>query len=149
MPVSDGALPRLSRHVFDDKGSTGFIASFTPEPIMVTELAAEHLIRLILTGLVQVFKLKTGELTIVNHLGEILSDVEFMPPTFQGGEADIILFVTLQSSLLKAFSIYDESGILDCNTIELAAQEGILDDFLSLVQIRAKGVSFAVKKPSH
>jgi hypothetical protein len=107
--------------VFDSGGLKGFIASFAQTPIIVTEVAAEHFIRIVIASLVRTFDLETGDLTILNHLGEYLPDVQFLPPTFEGNESDII---------------------------NMAQDEGVVDDLLSLVQTRASGVFLTVRKPS-
>lgn len=134
--------------VFDQEHSTGFSASISSTPILVTEVAAEHFIRMVLSSLVRAFQVKAGDLTIINHMGEHLSDVQFLPPTFQGNEADIIMLTAQQDSLLKLHSIYEACGKLDIALINLAENEGIVDDFLSLVQVRATGIFLAVKQPS-
>ncbi len=134
--------------VFDDDGSTGFLTSFVEAPVIVTCVAAEHFIRMIISGLVKTLQIKPGDLTIINHLGEHIPDVQFLPPTFQGNEADIALLVTQQSSLLRLHSMYEETGVLDSELMDYAESEGIVDDFLSLVQVRASGIFLAIKKIS-
>ena len=135
--------------VFDEEeGSTGFVTSLSPTPIMVTELAAEQMLRLVLSGLIRSFEIKPGDLTIINHMGDSLPDVQFLPPTYKGNEADIISFVARQQGLLKLFQLYEEHGALDQGIIEIAECDGIVDDFLSLVQVRASGIFLAVQKPS-
>jgi hypothetical protein len=134
--------------VFDEEGATGFMTSFSEGPIMVTDLAAEHLVRMIVSSLVRTLEVKQGDLTIVNHVGDTISDIQFLPPTFKGNEVDIQSFVAQQDSLLKLYSLYDERGTLTSQLIDLAESDGILDDFLSLVQVRASGICLAVKKPS-
>lgn len=131
--------------VFDDDGSTGFLTSFVEAPIIVTEIAAEHLIRLVLSGLVKTFKLKPGDLTIINHVGESIPDVQFLPPTFKGNEADIAILVAQQNSLLRLHTMYEESGVLDSELLNYAESEGVVDDFLSLVQARVSGVFSTMK----
>lgn len=133
---------------FDEAGSTGFITSFTPAPVLITEVAAEHFLRLVVSALVRTFELKPGDLTIINYMGERLSDVQFCPPTFDGNEAELVAFVAKQDSLLKLHSMYEQFGKLDESVIELAASEDIVDDFLSLVQVRASGIFLAVNQPS-
>jgi len=115
---------------------------------MVTELAAEQFIRTVTASLVRTFEVKPGDLTIINHMGECLSDVQFLPPTLKGNEADITMFVSQQTALLNVYSRYDEAGVLNAEIIQIAEDEGIVDDFLSLVQIRASGIFLAVRKPS-
>lgn len=115
---------------------------------MVTEVAAEHFIRMVISGLVRAFKIQPGDLTIINHMGERIPDVQFLPPTFKGNEADISLLVMQQNSLLQLHSVYEKSGVLDSDLMECVELEGIVDDFLSLVQVRASGVFLAVNKPS-
>jgi len=135
--------------VFDEEdGSTGFLTSFAKAPVIVTEIAAEHFVRMVLSGLVRAFQIQPGDLTIINHVGEHIPDVQFLPPSFTGNEADITAFVLQQNSLLRLHSLYEESGVLDSGIIDCAQMEGIVDDFLSLVQVRASGIFLAVKKPS-
>lgn len=132
----------------DDDESTGFLTSFIETPILVTEVAAEHFLRMVVSSLVKTFQLKPGDLTIINHEGEQIPDVQFLPPTFKGNEADISMLVAQQNSLLRLHTAYEEVGVLDSGIIECAELEGIVDDFLSLVQLRASGIFLAVKKPS-
>jgi len=132
----------------DNDGSTGFLTSFAQAPIVVTEIAAEHFIRMMLNALVRAFQLKPGDLTIINHMGEHIPDVQFLPPTFKGNEAEISMMVAQQDALLKLHSMYEEVGVLNSDIIDMAKTEGIVDDFLSLVQVRASGIFLAVKKPS-
>lgn len=134
--------------IFDENRSTGFMTSFSEGPVMVTELAAEQFIRTVTASLVRTFEVKPGDLTIINHTGESLSDVQFLPPTLKGNEADITMFVSQQTALLNVYSMYDEAGVLNAEIIQIAEDEGIVDDFLSLVQIRASGIFLAVRKPS-
>lgn len=126
--------------IFDEDDSTGFMTSFIKQPVKVTYVAAEHFIRMVLSGLVRGFHIEKEDLTIINHLGERISDVQFLPPTFQGNEADIMTLVAQQESLLKLYALYEECGALDEQLMELAAEEGIVDDFLSLVHMRASGI---------
>lgn len=132
---------------FDDE-STGFLTSFAQGPIVVTEVAAEQFVRMVLSGLIRTFEVKPGDLTIVNHEGERIPDVQFLPPTFKGNEAEITMIASQQDSLLKLHAMYEEVGVLNSNIMDMAESEGIVDDFLSLVQVRASGIFLAVKKPS-
>jgi len=134
--------------IFDENRSTGFVTSFSEGPLLVTELAAEQFIRIVLASLVSTFEVKPGDLTIINHVGESLPDVQFLPPTFKGNEADITLFVAQQGSLLNVYNLYDDAGVLNGEIVDIAESEGVVDDFLSLVQIRASGIFLAVRKPS-
>lgn len=134
--------------IFDENRSTGFVTSFSEGPLLVTELAAEQFIRIVLASLVLTFEVKPGDLTIINHIGESLPDVQFLPPTFKGNEADITMFVAQQTSLLNVYNLYDDAGVLNTEIVDIAENEGVVDDFLSLVQIRASGIFLAVKKPS-
>jgi len=134
--------------VFDEDGSTGFMTSFAQHPIVVTEVAAEQFVRIILNSLIRTFELSKEDLKIINHFGELIPDVQFLPPTFQGNESDIMALVAQQDSLLKLYAMYEEINVLNEDLVDLAREEGILDDFLSLIQIRASGVFLAVKKPS-
>ena len=139
----------LKWSVFDhESGSTGFLTSFAKAPVFITDVASEHFIRMVLSGLVRTFEVKPGDLTIINHAGEFLPDVQFLPPTFQGNEADITLLVAQQDCLCKLHGMYEECGVLNEELLDLAGNEGIVDDFLSLVQVRASGIFLAVKKPS-
>ena len=44
------------------------------------------------------------------------------------------------------YSVYQETAILDSDLIEHCQIEGILDDFLSLVQIQASGNTMTLDK---
>lgn len=145
---NDQQVMELKWCVFDDQGLTGFLTSFSERPMLVTEVAAEQLIRMVLSSLVKTFEMKPGDLTIVNHMGEHIPDIQFLPPTFDGNEADVAGLITAQDSLRKLYAMYEESGRLDRNILDIADSEGIIDDFLSLVQVRASGVFLAVRKLS-
>lgn len=132
---------------FDDEDDIlGFMVSFTSTPVLVTELAAEQFVRMVLAGLVRTLELKPGHLKIINHLGEEMPDIQFLPPTFEGNEGDIVHLVARQDSLRKIFNIYEQTGALSSECIEACQQEDVLEDFLSLVQIKASGLSLALRK---
>lgn len=134
---------------FDDEGTrTGFVTSCSENPIVVTELAAEQFIRTILVSFVRSLELATSDVAIFNHLGERLQDIEFLPPTFEGNETDIIEFVVLQDSIKKLYLAYEHTGDLSSEFIGVCNEEGVLDDILGLVQIRASGFTLAVRKPT-
>jgi hypothetical protein len=130
----------------DDNMRTGFLASFTDSPIFLTEVAAEQFLRMIIAAIIRSMDVKPGQLEIFNHLGERISDVQFLPPTFDGNEADLVHFVAAQDSLREIFSIYEQTDDLSRHAIKACESEGILDDFLCLVQIRASGLQLAVRK---
>ena len=130
----------------EDEGTTGFMASFTPSPIIVTEVAAEQFLRMVLSGLIQTLNIKPGHMKIINHLGEDIPDVQFLPPTFEGSEGDILHLVGKHDSLRKIFNTYEHTGELSAECIEVCQQEDILEDFLSLVQVKASGLSLALRK---
>lgn len=132
----------------DDNMRTGFLASFTDSPIFLTEVAAEQFLRMILAALIRSLDVQPGCVDILNHLGERISDVEFLPPTFDGNEADLVHFVAAQDSLREIFSIYEQTDDLSTGAVRACQSEGILDDFLCLVQIRASGLQLAVRKPN-
>lgn len=135
---------------FDDEGyRTGFMASFMDHPIVVTERAAEQFLRTIVTSLMGSLDISPSDISIVNHLGERLHDIEFLPPTFEGNEVDILEFVALQDSIKKMYAVYEQTGDLSSEYVEACADEGILDDILSLVQIRASGFVLSVRKPTN
>lgn len=146
--IEDGEKKTLELKwcLFDDKGSTGFLASFIQRPVLVTEVAAEQFLRMVVRVLLQTFQIQPGDLSIINYLGETLPDVEFLPPTFQGDETDLAILVHQQDSLLKICSIYEETATLDSGLIQLANDEDVLDDFLSLVQIQASNILVEVNK---
>lgn len=134
---------------FDESGSkTGFVLSFSDHPIFVTERAAEHFIRTIVASLAVNLEIAPGTITITNHLGDSLNDIQFLPPTFEGNEMDISNFVAAQDSIKQMYSAYEQIGDLSSDFLEACADEGILDDILSLVQIRASGFVLSVRKPN-
>lgn len=145
----DRQLVELKWHVFDSEsdGIVGFMASFTDSPILVTETAAEQFIRMILSGIVNSLNLKPEQLKILNYLGEELQDVEFIPPTYTGNEADILYLVGKQDTLRKIYHTYEVSGDLSEDCILACQQQDILEDFLSLVQVKASGLVLALRKP--
>jgi hypothetical protein len=133
---------------FDDyNDKTGFLTSFNDAPIILTETAAEQFLRMIMAALIRSLDIQPGQVTILNHLGEKLSDVEFLPPTFEGNEADLVHFVAAQDSLRGIFGVYEQTGELSPDAISACQDEGILEDFLCLVQVRASGLQLAVRKP--
>lgn len=136
--------------VFDQEedGLVGFMASFTDLPILVTEIAAEQFVRMVLANVARSLDIQTGQLKILNHLGEEMQDIEFLPPTFEGSEAEILYLIAKQDSLRKIFYAYERSGDLSEDTILACQQEDILDDFLSLVQVKASGLVLALRQPN-
>lgn len=133
----------------DDEGyTTGFLTSFSQVPVRLTEVAAEQFLRVIVAGLIQRFALKPGALTIINHMGETIPDVQFLPPTFDGDEQDVIMFVAHQDSLVRLYSMYEEQGELESELLSMAEREGIVDDFLNLVHLRGSGIFMAVSQPN-
>ena len=131
----------------DEEGCmVGFITSFTQAPIMVTEIAAEQFLRLLVATIIQALGLKRGELTIINHMGERIPDVQFLPPTFDGDESAMQFFITCQEGLVRLFAAYDEQGMLDSGLVQHAEDEGIADDFLNLVHLRGSGIFLALSQ---
>jgi hypothetical protein len=133
---------------FDEDGSTGFIASFSETPILLTELAAEHFLRIVISNLIRTLSIKPGNLIIINNIGEHIPDVQFLPPTFEGNDLDIVMFTAQQAGLAKLYTMYEEIGILNSEIVDMAESEGVMDDFLSLVQVRASNSFSVVSKPS-
>ena len=130
-----------------DDESTGFLCNVTQSPIPVTELAAETMLRLIVASLIKVIGVDAGGLKVFNHLGEQLEDIEFMPPTFDGKEADIQRFVARQDSLRNLYSSYEEGQQLDSELLAACEQTDVLDDFLSLIQFQLTKVVFTFSTP--
>ena len=129
------------------ESKTGFLTSFISTPILVTEIAAEQFLRILIASLIRSFSIEPGGLKIINHIGDELSDIEFMPPTFNGGENHISDFVLAQDIVKRFWSIYEETNLLNNECIEACQAEGILEDFLSLLQIKTSGLLFALQKP--
>lgn len=127
--------------------SCGFVSSLNEAPVFLTEVSAEHFIRMILSAIITTLGVKASDLVITNHLGENLPDVQFLPPTFEGSEADLLDLVDAQERLKRVFSDYSRSGELTPEILNIASEEGILSDFLSLVQVRASGFQLALNKP--
>lgn len=126
--------------------TTGFICNITDSPIPVTELAAELMIKIILSNLIQVLELDASSMKIFNHLGEKIRQIEFMPPTFDGKEADIQKFVAKQDSLQNLYSLYEDGYQLNSQLLSECEGAGVLDDFLSLVQFQLTKVMFTFSK---
>ncbi len=127
--------------------STGFISNVTQSPIPVTELAAEMMIKLIVTSLIKVMDVVPGGIKVFNHLGEQLDEIEFMPPTFDGKEAEIQKFVARQDSLKNLYSAYEEDQQLNSELLAACEHADVLDDFLSLVQFQLTKVVFTFSTP--
>lgn len=134
---------------FSDDGSTGFMTSFTSGPLLVTEVAAEHLVRIILGIIIGKMESESQDvdLSIYNHLGEELPDIDFLPPTVESNELETLNFVAQQDRLTRIFSLYEESGMLNTDCIAACQEEGILEDFLCLVQLKASGLTFEIQRP--
>jgi hypothetical protein len=130
-----------------DDESTGFLCNVTQSPIPVTELAAEMMLRLIVASLIKMVGVDAGGLKVFNHLGEQLEDIEFMPPTFDGKEADIQRFVARQDSLKNLYSSYEEGQQLDSELLAACEQTDVLDDFLSLIQFQLTKIVFTFSTP--
>lgn len=130
-----------------DDESTGFISNVTKTPIPVTETAAEMMIKLIIAGLIKVLNIAPGTLKTFNHFGEQLDEIEFMPPTFDGKEADIQKFVARQDSLKNLYASYEEDNQLSSELLAACEQADVLDDFLSLVQFQLTKAVFTFSNP--
>ena len=133
---------------FDDGDSTGFVTSFSETPVMITEVAAEQFLRIVISNLVRTLSIKPGDLIIINHLGEKIPDVQFLPPTFVGNDNDIVMLIASQDALMKLYAMYEEIDALSCELLDIASVEGIVDDFLSLVHMRGSHIFSVVDKPS-
>jgi hypothetical protein len=130
-----------------DDESTGFTSNVTQSPIPVTELASEMMLKLIVASLIKVMDVVPGGLKIFNHLGEQLEDIEFMPPTFDGKEADIQRFVARQDSLKNLYSSYEQDQQLNSELLSACEQFDVLDDFLSLIQFQLAKIVFTFSTP--
>lgn len=133
---------------FDEAGSVGFWTSFVQTPILITETAAEQFIRIVLSGLVVNFNIQPGDLTILNHLGESIQDIQFLPPTFTGTEGELLQFIARQDSLRRIFAAYEQTNKLNSEILTLCEYDDVVDDFLSLIQVRASGIFIPIKKPN-
>ena len=134
--------------IFDEKeNKTGFVSNFTNDPIFITELAAEHLLRMIVASIIVSLNVEDGCVSIFNHLGEKLDDIEFLPPTAELDEIEIEEFVVLQDNLLQRFSEYEMDEELTPKRIAECRADNVLEDFLSLVQIRVSGLQLSILKP--
>ena len=127
--------------------STGFISSVVKSPIPVTELAAEMMLKIVVSSLLKVLDVAPGTVKYFNHLGEQLSEIEFMPPTFDGKEADIQKFVAQQDSLKNLYLSYEEDQQLSSDLLAACEQSGVLEDFLSLVQLQLSRIAFTFSSP--
>jgi hypothetical protein len=139
-------LVKLRWYKTEDE-STGFITNVTEGPIPVTELAAEMMLKIITASMIKVFNVTPGEVKVFNHLGEQLDDIEFMPPTFDGKEAEIQRFVAKQDSLKNLYSSYEEDYQLNSDLLVACEDADVLEDFLSLVQFQLSRVSFTFSSP--
>ena len=125
---------------------TGFMTSISDEPIFVTEVAAEQFIRMVLYSIANALADSDDfHIVIHNHMSESLRDIEFMPPTFEGGESDIDEFVSKQDAVKNLFAIYDETGALSTAFMDACAQEDVLEDMLCLLHVKASGFSIPIK----
>jgi hypothetical protein len=125
-----------------DDGSTGFVSNINKNLIEVTELAAEMMIKIITASLIRSFEAIPGSVKVFNHLGEQLSEIEFMPPTFDGKESDIQKFVAQQDSLRNLYASYEDDHRLSSDLLAACEQSGVLDDFLSLIQFQLSNIAF-------
>ena len=124
---------------FNDNGQCGFIASFFDQPIIVTEVAAEQFLNILLARLITTISSSDDndvELKILDNFGEEQENIRFLPPTFTGNEGDLKVFVSKQDVVSKLYRIFEESNQLNSEVIESAMEADVLDDFLSLIQIK-------------
>jgi len=130
-----------------EDGDTGFVSNVTQSPIPVTELAAEAMIKLVAVAMVKTFSLGPESIKVVNHLGDPLQEIEFMPPTFDGKEADIQKFVAKQDALKNLYLSYEEDYQLTSDLLAECESYDVLDDFLCLVQFQLSKVTFTLSNP--
>jgi len=130
-----------------EDGSTGFMSNVTKNPIFVTELGAELLIKIVISSLIKALPISLDGIKVFNHLGDKLEDIEFMPPTLDGKEAEIQRFVAKQDSLRNLYSSYEEDSQLSEELILACQEAGVLEDFLSLVQFQLSKMTFTLSNP--
>lgn len=131
-----------------EDNSTGFTVGTSSNPILLTEVAAEQFLRLVIASLIKKYGIKPGELKIYNHMGDSLSDVQFLPPTFDGDESDLTMFVARQSSLVKLYSEYETTKTLDATLMDMLRHEYIEEDFLNLVNLQNSGIFMVLSQPN-
>jgi hypothetical protein len=132
--------------VNEESQHTGFMSSISDSLISVTPAAAEHLIRIISRALILNLNIQTDGLKIFNHLGETISDIQFLPPTFEGKEEDVLDFIEKQESIQRIYSLYEKENSLSTDLIEASQMEGVLEDILSLIQFKITQLSSAFKQ---
>ncbi len=71
-----------------------------------------------------------------------------MPPTFIGTEGELLQFITKQDSLRRIFAAYEQTNKLNNEILTLCEYDDVVDDFLSLIQVRASGIFIPIKKPN-
>jgi hypothetical protein len=136
---NDGTKQEIKfRWAVSEDDTTGFVSTIHPKYIAVTPVAAEVMLNSILSNITDALGLEPDKVKIFNHLGQETVNIEFMPPTIDGKEADIQRFVALQDSLKNLYLSYEESPSLNAGLIEECANQGVLDDFLSLVQFHLR-----------
>ena len=119
----------------------GFMSSFNDMPIILTEIAAEQYIRNIVNQMIIANQIKPGQLKITNHFGDNLPDVQFMPPTLKYNQEEIEEFTEKQHCLQRIWYHYEETNNLGEDCIFVCQEEGILDDFLKLLQSKILGLT--------
>jgi hypothetical protein len=132
---------RMSGH----GGTCGFIASFSEERMVMSEVAAESFIRMLVEEIMKALKVDYSDLDIVNHLGDWLDDIEFMPPTFSGNSYDVEEFIRKQNILQQIYNIYNQDKQLSSRVLEIAKAEDVFEDFISLVNVHAFGFELTLQ----
>lgn len=121
----------------------GFITTFVDEFIEIDMISAEQFINLILKCICKKFKISEDNVRIFNHISEELDSVQFLPPDFEGNEADMLEFISMQDALERAIIMFYDAGLyFTDNIIAHCISSEILPSFLMISQFNVSNFNF-------
>lgn len=138
-------LQWFDTRTLSEDGTCGFLTSFSKEQMVMSDVASESFIRMLVERIMIALNLSNSDLDIVNHLGDWLEDIEFMPPTFSGNSCDVEEFVRKQNILQQIYNIYNQDKQLSSRVLEIAKAEDVFEDFISLVNVHAFGFELTLQ----
>lgn len=122
-------------------GDEGFATNFHKGVVRLTVVSAQLFLESFLEILRQATESK--DITILNDRGDCLSEIEFLPPTFEYGADELTVLVERQETLKRVNEIYENNGRrTTVDFLDACRNEGILDDFLSILESKLIGIRF-------
>lgn len=126
-------------------GDTGFHTCFHDQFLRLTEVSARIFLREFVQILQQAIEVEDANVSFLNDRGEALTEAQFIPPTFEGDADEIADLVVRQHSLSNIHAVFEDSHRrLTGGLLDLCSHEGVLEDFLTLIESKLSGIRFEI-----